>query len=502
MKKSKLAAINAFVGFFSQIIILALGFVVPKIIINNYGSDTNGLTNTITQIFTYIALLEAGIGQATQNALYPFFKNDDKRSISEIMSTSRRYYRKISLFYAMAVIVVALILPFVLKTQVSFTTIFFYVLFEGLTSLVSFYFTGLWVIFLNTAGKTYFTNIVSLLCKILQYAVKIVLALFGVNILYIQVGYFLVSLVSLLIYGLYMKKKYSWIDYSSAAKDTKLKDRNSYILTEIAGALFNSTDMIVLSIMVSTSLSSVYSVYNMVFLAINSLINGIYSAIKYILGHTYSQDIEKYKKVHDAFNSIFMSLITICMCVCIWLTIPFVKLYTHGVEDINYIYDWLPFCFCLVQLLSMSRYIAGNLSGIAGYAKPVSYISLTEAIINIVGTIVLVYFFSIYGAIIATVVAIPIKVFYVNYIADKKIMKRSPIKTILILLVNYIVFGGTVVASLFYKPAINSYGVFILWGLVLTAIYSIVIFGLNTLVNKDLFIIPKMIIKRKKEAKN
>ena len=299
-----------------------------------------------------------------------------------------------------------------------------------------------------------------------------------------------------------MKKKYSWIDYSSAAKDTKLKDRNSYILTEIAGALFNSTDMIVLSIMVSTSLSSVYSVYNMVFLAINSLINGIYSAIKYILGHTYSQDIEKYKKVHDAFNSIFMSLITICMCVCIWLTIPFVKLYTSGVEDINYIYDWLPFCFCLVQLLSMSRYIAGNLSGIAGYAKPVSYISLTEAIINIVGTIVLVYFFSIYGAIIATVVAIPIKVFYVNYIADKKIMKRSPIKTILILLVNYIVFGGTVVASLFYKPTINSYGVFILWGLVLTAIYSIVVFGLNTLVNKDLFIIPKMIIKRKKEAKN
>lgn len=68
---------NAVTGLITQLIIIALGLIVPRIMITNYGSDTNGLTNTLTQIFSYIALLEAGIGQSTRNALYkPITEND------------------------------------------------------------------------------------------------------------------------------------------------------------------------------------------------------------------------------------------------------------------------------------------------------------------------------------------------------------------------------------------------------------------------------------------
>ena len=57
---------NAITGLMTQLIIIALGLIVPRIMITNYGSDTNGLTNTLTQIFSYVALLEAGIGQSTK----------------------------------------------------------------------------------------------------------------------------------------------------------------------------------------------------------------------------------------------------------------------------------------------------------------------------------------------------------------------------------------------------------------------------------------------------
>ena len=60
---------NIFLGFFSQAIILMLGLFVPRIILTHYNSDINGLTSTITQIFSYMALLEAGIGQATTNGI-------------------------------------------------------------------------------------------------------------------------------------------------------------------------------------------------------------------------------------------------------------------------------------------------------------------------------------------------------------------------------------------------------------------------------------------------
>ena len=69
MKKSKLLK-NVITGFGGQFIAIILGLIVPRLFITSYGSDINGLLGTITQIFTYMALMEAGIGQAARNELY------------------------------------------------------------------------------------------------------------------------------------------------------------------------------------------------------------------------------------------------------------------------------------------------------------------------------------------------------------------------------------------------------------------------------------------------
>ena len=92
---------------------------------------------------------------------------------------------------------------------------------------------------------------------------------------------------------------------------------------------------------------------------------------------------KKYVTYHDAFTTIFMGGMTILMCITYILILPFIRLYTNGVTDVEYIYTILPVMFCLVQILSWSRYVSGNLTGLAGYAKTVSYISIAEAIVNL-----------------------------------------------------------------------------------------------------------------------
>lgn len=487
---------NTVVGLGSQVIILILGLIVPRIIMTHYGSDTNGLMNTITQIFTYMALLEAGISNASRNALYKYIVKDDRDGISLIMSASRRYYRRIAYIYLAAVVALSFVVPFILKTEIDYWTIFFFVIFEGLTSVVAFYFINTWTAFLTASGKTYITNSLTLLSKVLGYGVRITLALFNINIAFIQVGYFAVSLIQLSIYYVYMRKKYGWIDYKAAPKDFRLADRNAYIVTEIAWTAFSSTDLIILSMFVSTSLSSVYSTYNMVFVALNTLLNSIYSALNYNLGQAYSNDLEQYKRLHDIFHSFFVSCMTILMSVAYILIISFVRLYTSGVTDINYVDARLPIFFCLVQMMSWSRYVAGNLSGIAGYAKQTSYISLIEAAINIIVSLVLVQFLGILGVLIGTVSALPLKVVYLNWLADRKIMKRSPLKTVLVLLINYAIFAATVVLCLFWQVSIANYLEFVLWGLGLFVLYCLVVFGLNAIVNKDLLRLPKMLLRK------
>lgn len=482
----KKTLINFVSGLGSQMIVLILGLIVPRIILTNYGSDTNGLISTITQIFTYMALLEAGISASSRNALYKPLKENDKQGISYWLSASRRYYRRISAIYFAVVMMLALMAPLVIKTSIGYWTIFIYIFFEGLTSVVSFYFINTWTCFLGANGKQYIVTWIGMMTKILCYTVRIVLSLKTINIAYIQVGYFLVSLVQLYIYYAYMKKMYGWIDYKAAPKDVVLPDRNAYILTEIAWTIFSSTDMIVLSVFVSTQMSSVYSVYNMVFIALNGLLNAAYAAVNYNLGHAYVTDIEKYKKVHSFYHSFFVAAMTVLMCVTYIMIIPFVRLYTAGVTDIEYINKLLPLMFCLIQLLSWSRYVAGNLSGIAGYAKQTSNVSLIEALINVTGSVILVNYLGIVGVLIATVVALPLKVVYLNWLADRKVMKRSPIKTIMTLTVNYLIFGGTVVLNEFISISVNNYVQFFFYAGVLFVIYLIITFALNSLVNKDL----------------
>jgi hypothetical protein len=121
--KSKLAK-NIVTGFGGQLIAIVLGLIVPRLLITNYGSDVNGLLSTVTQIFTYMALLEAGIGQAAKNALYKPINEKNVTEINNVISVARSYFRRITLLYGIGVILLSIILPFVLKTNIEFYSFF------------------------------------------------------------------------------------------------------------------------------------------------------------------------------------------------------------------------------------------------------------------------------------------------------------------------------------------------------------------------------------------
>ena len=482
----------------SQVIVLALGLIVPRILLKSYGSDTNGLLSTVTQIMTYMALLEAGIGQATRNELYHYIhgKVYDRENICQVMSVSRKSFRDITRFYALAVLIFALTTPFIIKTDLDYKTVFFVVLLEGATGVISFYFIQNWKNLLMVDGRQYVNANIDLVNKILSYSVKIVLARTGVNIIYMELGFFLVSIIRLFIYKIYMNAKYGWIKYNNNTGNRKLKDRGSFIVTEIAWTVFSSTDMIVLSIFCSTKDASVYSVYNMVFVAINHLLNAVYTGLKFNLGQTYHDNVEKYKDVHDLFNSLVLGAMSAAMSVTYFLCIPFVRLYTSGINDINYINYALPIGFCLVQLLSWSRMIAGNLSGLAGYAKQVSKISMIEAITNIVLSVILVNRFGIAGVLFATVFALPVKLVYCNWLADRVILKRSPFKTIRILAVNIGLFLVLVFIRNHIDFEVKSYGMFVKYGILFT-VCSVLLFSVaNVLANRKIYTTLKTIMRR------
>lgn len=486
---------NVIWGFGGQAVILILGIIVPRVMLTNYGSDVNGLVSTVTQIFTYMALLEAGVGQAARNALYKPIIDKDKKQVAYVASVARSYFRKLTFFYGIGVIILTIIVPMILKSNVDKLTISLVILFQGLAGVISFYFVETQTVILIADGRGYVNNGINVINQIVSYSARIILAYLGVNIALLQFVYCLITIAKVIVYKIYFKRNYSWLKFSTVSKDAKLKDRNAFIITEIAWTLFSSTGMIVLSTFISTQIASVYSIYNMVFTSLNVLLNAIYSSVVYILGQAYHQNKRKYEKIHDAFTSIFLGSMTILMCISYVLIIPFVKLYTKGVNDINYIYPALPVLFCLVQILSWSRYVSGNLTAIAGYARQVSIISMIEALVNVILSIIMVTFLGISGVLLASVLALPIKVIYCVYISDKKILNRSIWKTIKILGANYLLFLGSICIASFLDLKIQNYVEFIKYGIMITLGYVILGIFLNVIANSECLKIKKYLAK-------
>ena len=131
---------NIVISFCGQLFVLILGIIIPRVLIINYGSDINGLISTVTQIFTYMALLEAGIGQAARNALFKPIIENDKKEISYVASVARNYFRKLTLIYGLGVLILSITVPFILKSNVDKITICLIVLFKGFAGVISFYF--------------------------------------------------------------------------------------------------------------------------------------------------------------------------------------------------------------------------------------------------------------------------------------------------------------------------------------------------------------------------
>lgn len=476
--------INVVVSGLCQIIILILGLVIPRIILINYGSDTNGVVNTLTQIFSYAALLEAGIGLATKNALYPYLVQHDSYNVSKVMSVSRQYYRKISLFYLLVCIALSFLTPIIIKSNLDYWTIFGITFFEGLGNAICFYFVEDWACLLNADGKNYIATIFDFSTRIIQYGVKITFAFLHFNFVFIEVAACFIAILKAVLYKLYSKKKYSWVSFS-VQKGIKLPDRNLYVVNELCWAVFSSTDMILLSAFCSSQLSSVYSIYAMIFNALNAVLNAVFISLTYNLGQTYVNDKKRYSSLYNSYFSLFLGTMTTFMCSALILTLPFINLYTTNVTDVNYHYQYLPLLLCLVQLFSWSRYLGQNLMGISGNARKLAFLSLMETIMNITLSLVLIFFFDIYGVTLATVIALPIKALIVNIYCEVKILGRKPWKIFGIILVNYFVFGLAYIVSVFLNLNISNYYLFIGYGTVVFFVSFILTLIANLIVNKD-----------------
>lgn len=416
---------NLFWGLTSFFITTLIGIVIPRLFIVSYGSEVNGLLSSIKQIFAYFALLEAGVGGATLQALYGPMARDDHEEISAVLSATNRFYRKTGLLYALGVIILALVYPLLVQSELPYYLVLGVILFQGEAGVVKYFVTSKLQLLMKVDGKNYILTNLGTVFTIISNLARIILMYMGANVLSVQSVFCVIDVMQVLLIVGYTQKHYAWLDLSAKPNFGAISQRNSVLVHQLSGLVFNNTDTIILTLFCGLKTVSVYAMYNMLFGMVANVIGYISSSVSFAMGQIFNSDREHFKKIQEAYETFYLAISFALFTIAYIFILPFLRLYTAGVSDVNYIDEWIPVLFVVYQVLNYGRNTSASIIDYAGHYQQTQWRSTLETCINLVASFVAVHFLGIYGVLLGTIAALLYRTNDTILYANHKIMQRS-----------------------------------------------------------------------------
>lgn len=482
---------NLIVATLTQLITLILGMILPRLILIAWGSEYNGLLSSVTNILRYLSLLEAGFNTATLQALYKSVGQDDQEQTSIVIRTSQHYYQRISVIYALMVLVISVGYPLIVKSEIPYWETFIIIVLQGAVGVINFVFRAAHQQLLNAEGKYYVISLITLLTTVLTYAAKILSIGYFNSVVIMQVMSVLVIIVQVTIYAIYFNRRYKWLDKNARIDESLLENRKYYFTQQIAGLIFNSTDTFVLSIFCGLKVASVYATYNLVYTALAQIISLIRGSTSFVLGQSFHKDETFFKRVYDAYSAMQSMIGGVMASISMVLIINFIQLYTEGINDVNYVDFIAALLFSFNLMLECSRGASLASANIAGKAPDTTWRYILEAAINLISSLILVNFVGMKGVLLGTSIAglyrTTDSIIYTNI----HVLNRSSIHEFKNVLVDFVLFFGIVymshnVISINATSYIQLVGYAVVTGIIVLAVYGLTFIVLNKNVTKDL----------------
>ncbi len=485
MNSGKKIKYNFLLGIASEFLSIVLGILIPRFILTSYGSETNGLLSSVTQIYSYIALLEAGIGVATVQALYKTIGSQDRDKTNAVLAATNKYYHRTGIIYMLAILAFSVIYPLVVSSTIPTVTIILVIVFNGIGSVISYFFQGKYLLLLQAEGKNYIKTALNMATNVFKNVAKIVLMASGCDVVFVQMIAMVISLIQMAYITYYIKKNYSWIDLTVKPDFEAISQSKNVLVHQISGLIYNNTDAITLSVFCGLKAVSVYSMYTMLFGMISTALSTVSSSFIFSLGQMFHADRKRFMKYYDVYEIYYMTLVFSLYSIANFFILPFIKLYTAGVTDINYLDVKLPLLFISTYLLSCGRSAPNQAINFAGHFKKTQNRAIAEAVINLTVSVIAVQYFGIYGVLVGTIAALLYRSNDIIIYANRKVLNRSIWITYRRWLVNLAVFLLVLFINRFLIIEMPSYGVLLLCCIPYSTVCLLLFFGTVSLVERE-----------------
>lgn len=439
--RTQKAVKNSTIALVSQLVSLICAFILPRLILTNFGSDCNGITSSITQFIECVVLLRAGIGGVTRAALYKPLAERDWKQINGVVNATQIFMKNVAKIFAIALVVFACIYPFAISDEFDWFYAFSLVLILGISTFMQNYFGITYKILFDADQKGYVYTLISIGSTILNTIVAVLLVNFGFGIHIVKLGSALVFSFNPLVLCFYAKKYYK-LD-ATVPPDTKaIGQRWDAFAQQVASFVTNNTDIIVLTLFSSLKEVSVYSIYYMVVGKLASLVQTLTSGMEAAFGDVLARKEESSLEYNFSLYEHFLFIVSTFTFGCtIFLIRPFVMIYTSGVTDINYSRVVFGVIMSINQFFYCIRLPYQMLVEAAGYFKETRNGAIFESVMNIVISIVLVIKFGLVGVAIGTFCAYCFRTFQYAVFCSKHILHNSILSLIKHILVSALEIG-------------------------------------------------------------
>lgn len=427
MGRKKLLALNTSSSLIFQLTTIICGFIVPRLILKSYGSEVNGLVNSITQFLAIISFLELGIGAVIQSSLYKPLADNDYDQISRIMVSGQKFFSRLAMILLIYVAILMGIYPLIAKTNFGFLYTSTMILVISISSFAQYYFGIVNSLLITANQRGYFSYNIQTITLILNTIACFILIKLGASIHIVKLTTSLIYLARPLALSFYVKKNYK-INWDIKYDKEPIKQKWNGIAQHVSAVVLDGTDNIVLTIFMGLETVSVYSVYNMVVMGVKKLLMSMTNGIQSLMGELLAR--EEFARLREFFGWVEWSIhtaTTFIFGVTAILIIPFVRVYTSGIHDVNYIQPIFAVLIVAANAGHCLRLPYNILILAGGHYKQTQNNYIIAVIINIVVSILFVNILGLAGVAIGTLLAMFYQTIWMA-LYDSKNLIHWPIK--------------------------------------------------------------------------
>lgn len=494
--RGKKALINTMVAMLQEIVAVACGFILPKLILSAYGSTYNGITSSITQFLGCAVLLRAGIGGATRAALYKPIADNDTDKINAIMSATNKYMHKIAYILGGLIIGFACIYPFFVLDEFDWIFSFSLFIIIGISTFAESLFGITYLILLQADQKLYISSLFQILIYVLNTALAAVLIYSNASIHVVKLGSSIVFALYPIFLSLYVRRHYK-LNMHTKPDYESIGQRWDAFFHQVANFVMINTDVIVLTIFSSMLEVSVYAVYNLVVGGLKKLVQTFTTGLEAAFGSLIANDEKESLRKNFSIIEVFMFCVSTVVYTCAGLLIlQFVSLYTSGIIDVEYQRPVFAVIIIISQFFFCIRQPYQLVVQAAGHYKQTKNGAIIEPVLNIVISVLLVIRYGLVGVAVGTLIAAVFRTVQYAYYVSRNLIEGSFVSMCKNCIISFLEISA-IVGIYFILPLseISNYFMLIVHGIIILVLAIIIIIVFSYLFYRDELIMMKKKLK-------